>query len=139
MTTSVENRRFTHMEPATNGVVRTFKSVQNNHRSDTPDRNRPFPSIPDITRPNKAIITELDSSSEDEDENDFWELVQKGDSELEPPIWDQRDEATSDNWVQRNPTMVRLTPSTPSRHLLGSCTPAPLHYVRNHGPVLKGN
>ncbi|KAK7838994.1 nitrate reductase [nadh] 1 [Quercus suber] len=25
------------------------------------------------------------------------------------------------------------TPSTSSRHLLGSCTPAPLHYVRNHG------
>ena len=141
MATSVENRQFTHLEPARNGVVRTFKSVPNgnNHRSDSPDRVRPFPSSP-----KKTVFTDGDlSSTEDEDENDYKELVKKGDSEVEPSILDPRDEATSDNWVKRNATMVRLTgkhpfnsepPLTRLMHH-GFITPAPLHYVRNHGPV----
>uniref|UniRef100_A0A2N9HH94 Nitrate reductase n=1 Tax=Fagus sylvatica TaxID=28930 RepID=A0A2N9HH94_FAGSY len=141
MATSVENRQFTHLEPARNGVVRTFKSVPNgnNHRSDSPDRVRPFPSSP-----KKTVFTDGDlSSTEDEDENDYKELVKKGDSEVEPSILDPRDVATSDNWVKRNATMVRLTgkhpfnsepPLTRLMHH-GFITPAPLHYVRNHGPV----
>lgn len=56
---------------------------------------------------------------------------------------DARDEGTSDAWVDRSPSLVRLTGKHPfnceapldrlMRH--GFITPSPLHYVRNHGHV----
>ncbi|KAE8077397.1 hypothetical protein FH972_015964 [Carpinus fangiana] len=141
MAASVENRRFTHLDPAVKGHTRTFKPVPNSHRSDLPDRGRQITSTPQ-----KIVVTGEDSSSEDENEEDYIELIQKGKGELEPSIRDPRDEATADSWIERNATMVRLTgkhpfnSEPPLARLMqhGFITPVPLHYVRNHGPVPKG-
>ncbi|KAL2544873.1 Nitrate reductase [nadh] 2 [Forsythia ovata] len=54
-------------------------------------------------------------------------------------------EGTADNWVERNPAMVRLTgkhlfnAEAPLTRLMhhGFITPVSLHYVRNHGYVPK--
>ncbi|KAG2659404.1 hypothetical protein PVAP13_1KG354600 [Panicum virgatum] len=61
----------------------------------------------------------------------------------EPPVRDPSDEGTADAWVERSPSLLRLTGRHPfngepplpllARH--GFVTPAPLHYVRNHGAV----
>jgi nitrate reductase (NAD(P)H) len=141
MAASVENRRFTHPEPAANGLGRNFKPVPSSHRSDSPERCRQIPSSP-----KKRAETVEDSSSEDENENDYRELIQEGNGELEPSILDSRDEATADKWIERNATMVRLTgkhpfnSEAPLTRLMhhGFITPVPLHYVRNPGPVPKG-
>ncbi|CAL5012938.1 unnamed protein product [Urochloa decumbens] len=60
-----------------------------------------------------------------------------------PPEHDPRDEGTADAWVKRDPSLIRHTGKHPlncepplpvlARH--GFITPAPLHYVRNHGAV----
>ncbi|RWR78601.1 nitrate reductase NADH-like protein [Cinnamomum micranthum f. kanehirae] len=72
-------------------------------------------------------------------------IMQKTQMELEPSILDPRDEGTSDSWIERNPALIRLTGKhpfncePPLNRLMshGFITPAPLHYVRNHGPVPK--
>ncbi|XP_048331677.2 nitrate reductase [NADH] [Ziziphus jujuba] len=145
MAASVQNRQFPHLEPAMNGVVgRSFKSGPSNHRSDSPVRGYKFP---DTTRPKRRIVMDDDSSSEDENEADYKELIRKGNSELEASIFDSRDDGTSDSWIERNPSLIRLTgkhplnsepPLTRLMHH-GFITPVPLHYVRNHGPVYKGS
>ncbi|BFG19173.1 hypothetical protein CerSpe_054470 [Prunus speciosa] len=139
MTASVQNRQFTRLDAPINGVVRSF-------------------NFSDLTRQKtKAKFVENDdasyfsSSDDDDDENDnpggkYLDLIRKGNSELEPSILDPRDEATSDSWVPRNPSMVRLTGKhpfnceAPLARLMhhGFITPVPLHYVRNHGAVPKG-
>jgi len=58
---------------------------------------------------------------------------------------DQRDVNTSDNWIPRNPNLIRLTgkhplncePPLPLLMEQGFITPNDLHYVRNHGAVPK--
>lgn len=85
----------------------------------------------------------LDSSSEDEDHEKLKSLILKGTTELEPSIFDPRDEGTFDQWIQRNMTLVRLTgkhpfntePPLPRLMHHGFITPVPLHFVRNHGPI----
>lgn len=85
------------------------------------------------------------SDEDDDDENDYSLAIKKANAELEPSVLDSRDEATADNWVERNPSMVRLTgkhpfnAEAPLPRLMhhGFITPVPLHYVRNHGPVPK--
>lgn len=90
---------------------------------------------------------EYSSSDDDEDENksDYRDFINKANNELEPSIFDTRDDGTSDSWIERNPSMVRLTgkhpfnsepPLTRLMHH-GFITPVPLHYVRNHGAVPK--
>ncbi|KAH6775045.1 nitrate reductase 1 [Perilla frutescens var. hirtella] len=90
------------------------------------------------------------SSSDDEDDDDdktYSSLIKKGNAELEPSVHDSRDEFTADSWVERNPSMVRLTgkhpfnAEAPLPRLMhhGFITPVPLHYVRNHGPVPKAS
>ncbi|XP_022993179.1 nitrate reductase [NADH]-like [Cucurbita maxima] len=90
-----------------------------------------------------------DSSLDRHDDNNdyFWDLIRKGKEEIEPSVLDPRDEGTADNGIMRNPSMIRLTGKHPfnseppldrlMRH--GFITPAPLHYVRNHGPVPKAD
>lgn len=138
MTASVQNRQFTRLDTPINGLVHSF-------------------NFSDLTPPNTTanFVENEDasyfSSSDDDDENDnpggeYMDLIRKGNSELEPSILDPRDEATSDNWVYRNPSMVRLTgkhpfnSEAPLARLMhhGFITPVPLHYVRNHGVVPKG-
>ncbi|XP_057490585.1 nitrate reductase [NADH] 2-like [Actinidia eriantha] len=130
MAASVENRQFSRLEPGL---------------SDSPVRGCNFPSMPEMTRPVKQAVPEYESSSDDEAENEYEDIIKKGKIELEPSVSDPRDEGTSDNWVTRNPSMIRLTgkhpfnsepPLTRLMHS-GFITPVPLHYVRNHGPVPK--
>lgn len=151
MAASVENRQFSRLEQGLTGVVR-FKPGPN-HRSDSPVRGCNFPA-PDLTSfPKKTsnVYIDYNSSSDDEDddddENEYAISIKKGKAELEPSVLDSRDDGTSDNWIERNPSMVRLTGkhpfnAEPPLTLLmhhGFITPVPLHYVRNHGPVPKGS
>ncbi|PWZ19875.1 Nitrate reductase [NAD(P)H] [Zea mays] len=85
-----------------------------------------------------------DSDSEDEDSiPPDWRSLYSPRLEVEPSAHDPRDEATSDAWVRRHPALVRLTgkhpfnsePPVPRLMAHGFITPAPLHYVRNHGAV----
>ncbi|KAE8652087.1 hypothetical protein Csa_018542 [Cucumis sativus] len=96
----------------------------------------------------KPLLIDDDDSSFDRDEENidyFRDLIRKGKEEIEPSILDPRDQGTADSGIMRNPCMVRLTGKHPFNseppldHLMrhGFITPAPLHYVRNHGPVPK--
>lgn len=127
-------------------------SVENHryHRSDSPFRGCNFLSskIVDISLPKKkASIVNYDSSSEDEEGGENYVDFSKLNRELEPSVLDPKDEGTADNWIQRNPSMIRLTgkhpfnSEPPLNRLMhhGFITPVPLHYVRNHGAVPKGN
>ncbi|CAO2040533.1 unnamed protein product [Urochloa humidicola] len=89
-----------------------------------------------------------DSDSDDEDNiPPDWRSLYHPRLDVEPPVQDPRDEATSDAWVRRHPALVRLTgkhpfnsePPIPRLMSHGFITPAPLHYVRNHGPVPKAD
>jgi len=59
---------------------------------------------------------------------------------------DERDKNTADHWIPRDPSLIRLTgihpfnAEAPTNMLVkpdSFITPAPLHYVRNHGAVPK--
>ncbi|KDQ57289.1 hypothetical protein JAAARDRAFT_70219 [Jaapia argillacea MUCL 33604] len=60
-----------------------------------------------------------------------------------PTIVAQQDQGTPDNWVKRNPDLIRLTGKHPFNceaplaplFDAGFLTPAHLHFVRNHGAV----
>lgn len=149
MAASVENRQFPHLEPGLSGVGRSF------NRPGSPVRAYTFPPSADLTFSNMPVngnATRLNYSSSDEDdddddENNYALLIKKGNAELEPSVFDSRDEFTADNWVERNPSMVRLTgkhpfnAEAPLPRLMhhGFITPVPLHYVRNHGSVPKAS
>lgn len=78
----------------------------------------------------------------DDDETFVWEFQEdylKTDLKVDP-----RDEGTADNWVKRNPELVRLTGSHPGfncepplARLMnhGFITPVSLHYISNPGHV----
>ncbi|KAJ3039959.1 hypothetical protein HDV00_011625 [Rhizophlyctis rosea] len=63
----------------------------------------------------------------------------------DPLPFDVRDKDTPDEWVNRDPALVRLTgahpfnaePEVPDLYAAGDITPPELHFVRNHGPVPK--
>ncbi|GAV76227.1 Cyt-b5 domain-containing protein/Oxidored_molyb domain-containing protein/NAD_binding_1 domain-containing protein/FAD_binding_6 domain-containing protein/Mo-co_dimer domain-containing protein [Cephalotus follicularis] len=124
MAALVNKHKFTHLEPSLNGVVLSFKSGPNHHM---------FPS------------KEPDESSSDEDECDYKQIITKTNHQLEQSVLDPRDELTADNWIERNPSMIRLTgkhpfnSEPPLNRLMhhGFITPVQLHYIRNHGPVPK--
>ncbi|KAL2339838.1 hypothetical protein Fmac_007778 [Flemingia macrophylla] len=125
MAASVEQRPYTALQ---HGVVRAFKPT------------------PDVPRPKKVAEPPplSDSSSSDEEDDTAADLIRKGSAaEVEPSVFDPLDEGTSDHWIQRNASLVRLTgkhpfnsePPLPRLMHHGFITPVPLHYVRNHGPV----
>lgn len=150
MAASVENRQFPHLEPGLSGVGRPFKSGPPSHnRPGSPVRGCNFPT-PNNKPVNGNARGEYASSSDDEEDEEeerkaYALLIKKGNAELEPSVLDSRDEYTADNWVDRNPSMVRLTgkhpfnAEAPLPRLMhhGFITPVPLHYVRNHGAVPK--
>ncbi|KAK7275698.1 hypothetical protein RIF29_16820 [Crotalaria pallida] len=130
MAASVDNRQY--------GVVHTCNP------------SVPIPTYsPILNRTTNHDLNHFDSDSSSDDENDdvsiLNALIQKANTELEPSILDPRDEGTSDNWIHRNASMLRLTgkhpfnsePPLPRLMHHGFITPVPLHYVRNHGPVPK--
>ncbi|KAJ1400597.1 Riboflavin synthase-like beta-barrel [Sesbania bispinosa] len=126
MAASVDKRPYTSLQ---HGVVRTFK---------------PIPEVMRLKKTPEPLLLS-DSSSDEEDGNNLKDLIRKGNTEVEASIFDSRDEGTSDHWIQRNASLVRLTGKHPfnsepplSRLMHhGFITPVPLHYVRNHGPVPK--
>ncbi|CAA0827861.1 Nitrate reductase [Striga hermonthica] len=134
MAASVENRQFPYLEP---GIPRPFK----------PSHRFPSPPVSAAAATNNGGNTQFyysSSSSDDEDNRDkveeYLRAAKKAGAELEPPV---RDDLTADGWIDRDPSMIRLTgkhpfnaepPLTRLMHH-GFITPAPLHYVRNHGPV----
>lgn len=154
MAASVENRQFPHLEPGVTGVNRPYKPGPTAKPSTgSPARGGSYTFSPSTNQPNggatNAIRVDYSSSSDDEDDDDYERnyalMIKKGNAELEPSVLDSRDEFTSDNWVERNPSMVRLTgkhpfnAEAPLPRLMhhGFITPVPLHYVRNHGAVPK--
>ncbi|KAL4273638.1 hypothetical protein GQ457_13G021360 [Hibiscus cannabinus] len=137
MAASVDSRQFRGLEPAFGGVFAHLK---------------PGPTPIPTQRHVKHVYVDpnnYDSSSDDEDNqtDPYKAMVVKSNNEVEPPILDARDEATADNWIERNPSLVRLTGDNPfngeppSNRLMhhGFITPVPLHYVRNHGAVPKAS
>lgn len=148
MAASVENRQFPHLEPGLSGVGRPLKpgpTVQ--QRPGSPARG--FNFHPSVANGNARVdySSSSDDDEDDDDEKSYSLLIKKGNAELEPSVHDSRDELTADNWVERNPSMVRLTgkhpfnAEAPLPRLMhhGFITPVPLHYVRNHGPVPKAS
>ncbi|GMH22423.1 hypothetical protein Nepgr_024266 [Nepenthes gracilis] len=136
MATFAENRQY-RLEKG----IGPFTSC----RSDSPIRNCNYSPNDLSFTPEKPSVVEDDDSSDEEAENRWREMIRKGNSELEPSILDTRDEGTADQWIERHPSMIRLTgkhpfnsepPLTRLMHH-GFITPVPLHYVRNHGPVPK--
>ena len=131
------------MEPPTNGNFLAQRC--NSFRSPSFKIKR----HPEITLTINDDDDDDDSSFDRHDDNNdyFRDLIRKGKEEIEPSVLDPRDEGTADNGIIRNPSMIRLTGKHPfnseppldrlMRH--GFITPAPLHYVRNHGPVPKAD
>ncbi|PWA71255.1 nitrate reductase [Artemisia annua] len=91
----------------------------------------------------KIVNYKSDSSDDEEDEVDYRDFIKKANSEMESSIFDSQDVDTADHWIKRNPSMIRLTgkhpfnSEPPMNKLMqhGFITPAPIHYVRNHGAV----
>lgn len=144
MAASVENHRF-HQEPGLSATLVGRSYSPSHHRSGSPIRGYNFPAARrDVTKHKMNAVDVYDNTSDDnEDEVDFSDVFKKSNSELEQSVFDPRDAGTADHWIERNPSMVRLTGKHPfnseppltklMQH--GFITPAALHYVRNHGPV----
>ncbi|KAL4308129.1 hypothetical protein GQ457_01G027850 [Hibiscus cannabinus] len=140
MAASVDHQHFRGLEPALAGVF-------------TPLKPGPAPT-PTLHRNVKHVYVDrdnydYDSSNDDGDDkiDDYKAMIVKSNNEVEPSILDARDEATADNWIERNPSLVRLTGKhpfncePPLNRLMhhGFITPVPLHFVRNHGAVPKAS
>ncbi|KAJ8423440.1 hypothetical protein Cgig2_015584 [Carnegiea gigantea] len=146
MAASVD-RQYRLQPNGLNGVVHPTFSA---HRANSPSRTYNNPnSYMKVPQPdpkengNKYYSSDEDDDDEKEMAEELKELIKKGSNELEPSVHDSRDEGTADYWIERNPSMIRLTgkhpfnsepPLTRLMHH-GFITPVPLHYVRNHGPV----
>ncbi|XP_031498138.1 nitrate reductase [NADH] 1-like [Nymphaea colorata] len=151
MATRVENRRFDSLESGRPTGRRALKlsRPQPNGRTDPPslvlnaDLLAMSSFSPSCQPPNKAEQPETDSEEEEAVVEEGWRLPSPAADPLPPPVLDPRDQGTSDDWIPRNPTLVRLTGKHPFNcepplgRLMhhGFITPAPLHYVRNHGAV----
>ncbi|KAJ0987171.1 hypothetical protein J5N97_005527 [Dioscorea zingiberensis] len=151
MATTVDNRQFGRLEPGAGhrSVGKGLVGQNGVRRPESPIRGCNFPAL---IAPNHYPKKDYDSSSDDDEEAEtnwksFFSDGSRSFSEVEPSIRDPRDEGTSDNWVERNPSLIRLTgkhpfnsePPLASLMHHGFITPVPLHYVRNHGAVPKGD
>ncbi|KAE8725037.1 Nitrate reductase [Hibiscus syriacus] len=140
MAASVDNRQFRGLEPALGGGFIPLKPGP----TPTPTHHRHVKHVY-VDRDDN----DYDSSSDDGDDeiDDYEAMIVKSNNEVEPSILDARDEATADNWIERNTSLVRLTgkhpfnSEPPLNRLMhhGFITPVPLHYVRNHGAVPKAS
>lgn len=139
MATSVQNRLH-HLQPGFHD--QNYK--KSGYRSDSLARSSSLPGNQKLFTSSKESISGDDYSSDEDDFNsDYQEMIEMANAELEPSVYDPRDAGTSDNWIERNSSMVRLTgkhpfnSEAPLPRLMhhGFLTPVPLHYVRNHGAV----
>ncbi|PWA81011.1 Nitrate reductase [Artemisia annua] len=91
----------------------------------------------------KIVNYKSESSDDEEDEVDYRDFIKKANTEMESSIFGSQDVGMADNWIKRNPSMIRLmgkhpfNSEPPMNKLMqhGFITPAPIHYVRNHGAV----
>jgi nitrate reductase (NAD(P)H) len=139
MAASVEPRQLGRLEPGSgqvritsNGGAKAYPHVP--RRSESPVRGCGC-GIPLLVSP-------------DDEQEDWRDLYGSHlQLEVEPAVHDSRDEGTADAWIARNPALIRLTGKHPFNcepplaRLMhhGFITPAPLHYVRNHGVVPRGD
>nr|UJH94654.1 nitrate reductase [Spirodela polyrhiza] len=138
MVTSVDNRRFGHLEKGGGKVASPFVSGAGDS----------FPNGGAASFRRRHHHHPEDSDDEDSDYEEYIAALKasSGAGEIEPSALDARDEATADAWVERNSSLIRLTgkhpfnSEPPLRRLMhhGFITPVPLHYVRNHGAVPRG-
>ncbi|XP_073011271.1 nitrate reductase [NADH] 1 [Typha latifolia] len=127
MAASVDNRQFPDLD----------RPVRSMNRTASPIRGYSFSHL--IPLPAKTADADAESDS---DEGQDWKPIYAN-IEAEASSLDPRDEGTSDHWIERNPTLIRLTGRHPfncepplSRLMHhGFLTPVQLHYVRNHGVV----
>lgn len=121
-------------------------------RSGSPVRGCSFPAlispVPSSNQHEHKLIDYSFSDGEDDDDEKIdWTAFCVAHLEVEPSIRDPRDEGTSDSWIERNPSLIRLTgkhpfnSEPPLARLMhhGFITPVQLHYVRNHGYVPRAN
>ncbi|GAB2245286.1 hypothetical protein Droror1_Dr00000779 [Drosera rotundifolia] len=151
MTMFVDNRQYrldSLPSHRSNSPIRTFSFSA---AKDAAAASSFLPQPPAPPPPTPAILSHDESSDTDDDEDDIEssksfldEAIRKTNKQVEEPsILDPRDQGTADSWVERNPSLIRLTGKHPfnsepplSRLMShGFITPVPLHYVRNHGPV----
>ena len=142
MAASVEPTHLGRLEPSS-AQMQAFMNGTRAYPPSSPSR---------IPRRSDRGFTALVSSplhpwdEDDDDDEQDWRELYGSHLQLqvvEPAANDRRDEGTADAWVKRNPSLIRLTGKHPlncepplarlMRH--GFITPAPLHYVRNHGAV----
>ncbi|KAJ3677050.1 hypothetical protein LUZ60_002774 [Juncus effusus] len=105
-----------------------------------------FPSKTD-SKPLNLFFSSYEEEDDDDDEKYDLKTLYGSHLEIEPSIHDPRDEGTSDSWIERNPSLIRLTgkhpfnSEPPLARLMhhGFITPVQLHYVRNHGYVPKAD
>nr|BDT56506.1 nitrate reductase-like protein [Rapaza viridis]BDU67343.1 nitrate reductase-like [Rapaza viridis] len=96
--------------------------------------------------PKKLTPAEIKAKRDQDEKNlkqilDFYRVHESEKPEEQPTEVDSRDVDTPDNWVKREPKLVRLTgrhpfnveAPLPELAKYGFITPVRLHYVRNHG------
>lgn len=113
-----------------------------NSRSNSPAHSCNFSSINSAPLNSRQQVDSFGGYDSDEEELDYKPLYGNLQN-VEPSIYDPRDERTLDSWIKRNPNLIRLTgkhpfncePPLPRLMHYGFITPTPLHYVRNHGSV----
>ncbi|KAL8199522.1 hypothetical protein R6Q57_013090 [Mikania cordata] len=143
MAATVEKRQFRH-EHGLSATVVNLSYSPTHQRSGSPIRGCNYPAArQDVMTHKKVAVDMYDTSDDEEDEVDYSLAIKKSNSDLEGSVFNTQDAGTADQWIERNPSMVRLTgkhpfnsepPLTKLMHH-GFITPAALHYVRNHGPV----
>ncbi|CAO2202192.1 unnamed protein product [Urochloa humidicola] len=139
MAASVEPTQLSRLEPSSA------------HKQAFTNRTMAYPPSPTHIPPRSDRGGFLSSHAWHDDDDDNgeqqdWRELYGSQLHLEvdlPPAHDPRDEGTADAWVHRHPSLIRHTGKHPlncepplpllARH--GFITPAPLHYVRNHGAV----
>ncbi|THU66226.1 hypothetical protein C4D60_Mb05t11910 [Musa balbisiana] len=149
MAASIGNRQFGCFEPGSGLVApapAVGKTSANYQLSDSPVRGCGFPSLAPAKEKDQRYGD--DDNCDEEEEVVDWKAEYGGcHLEVEQSIHDPRDESTADSWIERNPSLIRLTGKHPFNcepplaRLMhhGFVTPVPLHYVRNHGAVPKAD
>ncbi|WVZ92554.1 hypothetical protein U9M48_038605 [Paspalum notatum var. saurae] len=133
---SVERRRFASLELSSAQMLAFMNGTSRAYP--------PAPStIPGHSDPVSSLAWHEDDGDKKEDCHELYGFHMRAHGEVEPSVHDARDEGTADAWIERNPSLIRLTGKHPLNcepplaRLMhhGFITPAPLHYVRNHGAV----
>ncbi|RAL38745.1 hypothetical protein DM860_013426 [Cuscuta australis] len=146
MTASVQNIPFSRLDQAASSSVCNALSGDSSARGCNNFLELTHHNSSDRAAAADGVPGEFYSSGDEDDRSssdDYAAEIRKGKSGTEPSVHDARDSNTSDRWIRRNPSLIRLTGKHPFNsepqldRLMhhGFITPVPLHYVRNHGVV----